>query len=70
MTIKLVFNVNVDQKEVAKMAISKKLMIIAVIGVIKIDTCKSEYKLKKFMMMEIYDGIEMPRVIKTSTERK
>jgi hypothetical protein len=62
--------VNRDQKEVVKMAISKKLIIFVVIGVINIDTCKSEYKLKKFMMMEIYDGIEMPRVIKTSTERK
>jgi hypothetical protein len=55
---------------VVKMAISKKLIIALVIVVIRIDPCISEYKLKKFMKMEIFDGIEMPRVIKTSKDRK
>ena len=52
------------------MKILTKLIITFVIGVIRIDPCKSEYKLRKFMMMEIFDGIEMPRVIKTSKDRK
>ena len=50
--------------------IAKEMLIVFFIVQTIIDISKQEFKLKKFSVMDVYDGPEMPRVIKATNERK
>ena len=68
--MKIIFNVHLVKQEVAKMLVSKKLLIVFAYAAIRFNLYNGEFILKKFQMMDIYIGDQMPRVLKTTTERK